>query len=373
MNFNLTDEQKMFQKTAKEFAVRELEPIVEEVDKTDRFPLEVAQRLARSGLMAFKAPAKYGGLEAGCLNLVLFIEQVGYYSWAFGALMEMENSFCHSVAHSGTEEQKEKYIRQVASGQGIASFAFTEPETGSDPKALKTTGMPDGDYYVLNGTKRFITAGDIDGPAVIFAKDDTGKVSSFIVEKNKPGYKTTKWNLLGAGGMHSCDIILENYRVPKANLLGQKGRGWNEFLAVIPGAKLETSAATLGLSQAALDAAIKYAQERKVREQPIASMMSIQWMLAEMAIRVEAGRWIVYRTAFLEDQGVDITKDCSIVKLFTAQAAEQIVNMAIQVHGAYGFTKDYKVERLYRDARAHGVLIGVSETQRSIISQFLLA
>jgi alkylation response protein AidB-like acyl-CoA dehydrogenase len=374
MDFDLTEEQIMIQRAAKEFTEREIEPIAAEVDRDGEIPPDMIKKLGKANLLGMICPKKYGGSEVGNLSCILACEQLGYAGSAIFWIAAMNNSTGETISHFGTEEMGKKYVRPICKGQVYASTAFTEAATGSDPRAISTTALPEGDYYIINGAKRFITNGAEPGPAVIYANDDGGRLSAFVVEKNSEGYTTSKpWELMGVRGQGSVDIYLDDVRVPKVNLIGNKGEGFDILLRWIACEKVQQSAGSVGLAQAALDEAVKYAKERIVRERPLASMQAIQWMLAEMTSRVEAARWLTYRAAFLQDKGLNIQTDAAVVKLFAVPAATEVAGMSLRVHGAYGYTKEFKIERLYRAAKAAEVVATSIELQRTIIASALIA
>jgi alkylation response protein AidB-like acyl-CoA dehydrogenase len=356
MDFDLTEEQIMIQRAVKEFTEREIEPIAAEVDLDGEIPPDMLKKLGKAHLLGMICPKKYGGSEVGNLSCILACEQLGYAGSAIFWIAAMNNSTGETISHFGTEEMGKKYVRPICKGQVYASTAFTEAATGSDPRAISTTALPEGDYYIINGAKRFIT------------------ISAFVVEKNSEGYTTSKpWELMGVRGQGSVDIYLDDVRVPKVNLIGNKGEGFDILLRWIACEKVQQSAGSVGLAQAALDEAVKYAKERIVRERPLASMQAIQWMLAEMTSRVEAARWLTYRAAFLQDKGLDIQTDAAVVKLFAVPAATEVAGMSLRVHGAYGYTKEFKIERLYRAAKAAEVVATSIELQRTIIASALIA
>ncbi|MFC1982602.1 acyl-CoA dehydrogenase family protein [Chloroflexota bacterium] len=373
MNFDFTDKQRVIQRVAREFTEREIEPIAEQVDRDCVIPFEMIKKMAQVGLFGMKVPPKYGGSEAGTLAYTLAMEQLGYAASACDSIVLTNNNLTELICAFGTEQQKQKYVPQLCAGEGVASRMFTEPSTGSDPKAIATTAVPDKDHYIINGNKRFATHSPLDGPAIIYAKDETGRVSAFLIEKNCEGYSTSKpWDLLGLRGQMTADVTLNNVRVPKNNLFGPKGDGMKILFSMIGAGRIGICARLLGLCQAARDEAIKYAKQRTVRDRPIAQMQTIQWLLSEIESRLEAARWLTYRVAFLAEQGEPPREEGAIAKLFVSRTAVEISNMALQVHGGYGYTKEFKVERIYRNAKYGEIVEGVSEIQRSIIASALI-
>lgn len=373
MDFNLTEEQLMVQRVAREFTEQEIEPIADQLDREGRLPDALIKKCAKIGLLGMTVPKKYGGTEAGNLSCILAIEQLAYSGTGAWWLVGFNNSIPESIAHYGSGKQKEKYLKPLCDGTAYASIQFTEEDTGADPEALITTAMPDGDSYVINGMKRFSTFGARDGYATLWAKDETGKCSCFVIQKNVEGYSAPKiWQLMGGGGIEAADVYFENMRIPKENLLGNKGEGFNVLLFWITVEKVEQCAASVGMAQAALDEAVKYAKSRLVRGRPISDMQGIRWMLADMQSKIEAARWLTYRAAFLQDQQAkDWMTQAAVTKLSVVPGTMEVVEMSRRIHGAYGYTKEFKIERLYR-AIAGATAIAVSlEINRSIVGSAL--
>jgi len=347
MDLKLSEEQKMIQAAAKEFALKEIEPTAAETDRTDEFPVQVARKMAQNELIAMRAPRKYGGPELSYLDIVLVNEQIGYSSYTLGCLVEATNSSIDSMVLWGNDEVRQKFIPPLCSGEHFASWGFTEPETGSNPRLFQSKIVQDGDHYVINGQKRFISFAATTGVFVTYAKDDTGQLTNFVFEKNCPGYSIGTIDKLGARGSESDDIYLDNIRIPKSYVLGQKGKGFQQFLNIVGNAKTQLAAAAAGMGQAAIDESIKFARDRKVlKNQPLSDLMSTQWLLAEMETKVQATRWLSYWAASLRDQGSDIIREGSAAKLFASQTIVDVVRMGVQIHGAYGSTKAFKIERL---------------------------
>lgn len=374
MDFNLTEEQLMLQATVREFTGREIEPIAAQIDREGRLPDDLIKKMAQIGLFGMTIPKQYGGTEAGNLSCVLACEQLAYPGTGAWWLVGFNNSIPECIAHFGSEEIKRKYIQPLCDGTAYSSIQFTEEETGSDPEALITTATPDGDSYVINGMKRFSSFGARNGYAVLYTKDDNGECTAFVVEKNTKGYTTPKvWELMGGGGMEAADVYFDNMRVPKVNLLGEKGKGFEVLLYWIASEKIEQCAACVGIAQAALDEAIKYAKSRMARGKPISAMQGVRWMLAEMQARIEAARWLTYRVAFLQDQeSPDWMTEAAAVKLFVVPATLEVTEMARRIHGAYGYTKEFKIERLYRAIAGASGVATTLEINRSIVGASLV-
>ncbi|MDD1776010.1 MAG: acyl-CoA dehydrogenase, partial [Candidatus Methanomethylicus sp.] len=286
--------------------------------------------------------------------------------------MAMNNSVAETIYHSGSEDQRKQFIPSLCDGSCFASMAFTEPDTGSDPTAIKTTGHPDGDTYVLNGTKRFITNGHKKGFGIFYAKDETEKVTAFVLDKSSEGYTWSKpWSLMGLAGQGLVDVFLKDVRVPKANILGEKGRGFHILLRWIAGERVQQMAFMVGMGQACLEESLKYAKERVVRGKPITAMQGIQWMLAEMHSNIEACKWWTYRIASKQDEGGDIQVDSAALKLFVVPTIQEVARKGLQIHGSYGYCKDYKIERLYRAIAHAGVTASSTEIQKSLVGSAL--
>ncbi len=375
MDFELTDEQRMFQKLARDFADREIEPIADEIEKQGKIlpsPQAMAEKMAKVGLLGIIIPEKYGGLGQGFLTLILALEQIHYPCSACTWLM-ISQGLAELIENNGNEEQRKEYIPQIVEGKVIPTGAFTEPATGSDTRMITTTAvLKDGDW-VLNGTKRFATWGHLDGFGVFYCKDGDG-LSGIIVPKNKPGYTCSKqWGLLGVRGLETVDVFLRDMRVPEKNLLGKRGKATDVLMQMVGAGRLEIAIRSVTCGQRALDEAIKYAKERTTMKGPIANMQGHRWLLAEMACRVEASRWLTYRAAFLREQRkprADVM--ASMSKLFAGQAGEWVASQSLQIHGAYGYTTDYKIERIFRAAKQSEIAEGVNEVQRSAIGGALV-
>ena len=373
MDFKLSEQESMIQNMARDFAERSVRPVAMDIDRRCEFPFELAKEMGSLGYFGLPYPSDYGGVGAGYMGYTLVIEQLCRVSMVAGALIGVNGLAEEAIFRYGTEEQKREFLVPLAKGSWISSFAFTEPATGSDPRAIETKAKPDGDDYIITGQKQFIALSPASQVAVVFAKDETDRVSAFIVETSSPGYNLRQsCETLGVRGLAPTVIYLDDVRVPKRNLLGEKAKGYGIMLEAISVGKLGVAAEAVGLGQGALEMSLNYARERKAYGQPIADLLSIKWLLAEMASRVEASRWLTYRTAFVRDQGADIMMEAAIAKLFASQAAVDVTRMAMQVHGAYGYMKDMEIERLYRDAKLTEIYEGVSEIQRVIIADRLL-
>jgi butyryl-CoA dehydrogenase len=373
MDFNLSEREKMIQSTAREFAVKEVLPRAAEIDRTAEFPSDLVRDMVKMGYFGLAYPPEYGGSGSGYVSYALVIEQLARASMTVGAIVAVSILSQESLFRFGSEAQKKKYLVPLVGGSILGCFCFTEPATGSDPKAVATKAKLEGRQYVIEGQKNFISMAGVAGQAIVFAKDETSRVSAFIVPTSAPGFELREpCETLGLRGFGACVIYLDSVRVPKGNLLGEKGGGYEIMLEAISVERVGVAAQAVGVAQAALDLSVEYAGQRIAQEKPIARMPTIQWLLAEMASRIEAGRWLTYRTAFLRDRGQSIRNESAVAKLFCSQMAVEVTRMAMQVHGAYGTMKSLPVERLYRDAKMTEVYVGVSEIQRAIIASHLV-
>ena len=373
MNFDFTESHLVLKKTVVEFTKHEIEPMATAIDKGSKLPDVLIRKLSDIGLLGMAIPEEYGGANADNLSCIIALEQLAYSGTAVWWLVAFNNSIPEVIYHFGSQKQRNKYLPKLCNGSAYASMQFTEDNTGSDPELLNMTAQLKGDYYFINGTKRFSTFGARDGYAIIFLKNEVGKCTAFIIEKNAKGYSVTKnWELMGAGGVEAVDILLSNFKVSKQALLGKNGNGFDILLHWIALEKIEQSAAAVGIGQAALDEAVTYAKSRMIRKKSMSEMQGIRWMLSEMEAKIEAARWLTYRAAFLCDQNADnwIT-NAATTKIFVVPAMTEVVEISRRIHGAYGYTKDMKIERLYR-AIAGASAIAVSlEINKSIVARSL--
>jgi alkylation response protein AidB-like acyl-CoA dehydrogenase len=378
MEFELSEEQQMIRRMVRDFAEKEIRPVTREIDARGEFPWEVIRKMAGLGLLGLPIPEQYGGSGADMVSYALAVEEISRVSGSIGITMAAHTSLgLYPLYRFGNEEQKHKYLPRLASGQGLAAFGLTEPEAGSDAGGVKTTAVQDGDHWILNGQKTFITSGSVADVVIIAALTDrsagTRGISNFIVEKGTPGFRPGRdEEKMGLKGSLTSQLFFEDCRVPKSNLLGLVGEGFKQFLITLDGGRISIGAMALGLAQGALDAAIKYSKERVQFGQPIARFQAIQWMIADMATEIEAARWMVYRAAWMKDKGGRFTKEAAMAKLYASEAAERACFKAIQIHGGYGYMKEYDVERIYRDNRLTTIGEGTSEIQRLVIARQVL-
>ena len=373
MNFDLSERERMIQSAARDFATKEVLPRAADIDRTAGFPADLVRQMARMGYFGLAFPPEYGGSGSGYTAYALVIEQLARASMTVGAIVAVSILSPEALLRYGTEAQKERFLAPLAAGRKLGCFCFTEPGTGSDPRAIATRARLQGGRYVIEGEKKFISLARVCGLALVFARDETDRLSAFIVPARAAGFQVGETiDTIGLRGFGACGIYLDGVRAPKGNLLGQAGGGFEVMLEAISVERVGVAAQAAGVAQGALDLAVEYSGQRVAYGKPIARMPTIQWLLAEMASRLEAGRWLTYRTSFLRDQGRGIRNESAAAKLFCSQMAVEVTRMAMQVHGAYGTMKGLPVERLYRDAKMTEVYVGVSEIQRAIIASDLV-
>jgi len=378
MNFELTKEQQMIRDTVREFAETELKPVAKEVDEMKKFPWDSIRKMGKVGLMGMTAPKEYGGTGSDKVSYMIALEEVGRVCASTGLIMEAHNTLgLGHIYERGNDEQRKKYVPELARGEKLAAWALTEPGAGSDAGGMRTNAHLEGDEWVINGTKCFITEGHVAEVAVVMAVTDPTKgpkgISAFIVEKGTKGYDYgLEEDKIGMRGTVTSELVFEDCRVPKENIIGKPGEGFTGAMNILDRGRVAIAALAVGLAQGALDESVKYAKEREQFGKPIAQFQAIQWMIAEMATQINAARWLVYRGAWMEDRGLRFTKEASMAKLFASTMATQNALKAIQVHGGYGYTKDYPVERFLRDAKLYEIGEGTSEVQRMVIARELL-
>ena len=380
MNFDLTENQKLIQDMVRQFAKAELEPKAAEFDKTGEFPTENIKKLAELGLMGMVVPEKYGGAGFDFVSLAVAVEEISRGCGSTGVIVAVNNSLAAWTTYNfGTEEQREKFVRPMANGKKLGAFALTESNVGSDPSALETTAKLDGDHYILNGSKRFITNGGVGDIFLVFATTDKTKghkgIIGLIVEKEALGFSIGKHeDLMGLRATANCELIFEDCKVPKANLLGKEGEGFKIALSALDVSRIDIGAQAVGIAQAALDKSIQYAKERKQFGRPIAEFEMIQAKFAEMAMNIQAARLLTYYAAYQKDKGATrFSLESAMAKLFAATTAVEVTKEAVQIFGGYGYTKDYPVERYFRDAKCMEIYEGTSEIQRIVIARSILA
>ena len=374
-----TEQHELVRKLAREFAETELtKEVLDKVEEEEVFPEEILDKMAKAGFFGIKVPKQYGGQGGDARSYVIVMEEIARVSGVASIYVSSPNSLSGGpFLLSGNAEQKEKYLRPVVTGEKKVCFALTEPGAGSDAGGMQTTAVKDGDYYVLNGRKTFITMAPLADWAVVYAKTDmsmgTKGISAFIVDMKQEGVSCGKpEKKMGVVGCATSDIILENVRVHKDNLLGQEGKGFINAMKTLDTGRMGVAAQSIGVAQGCLDEAIKYAKERKQFGRPIAKFQAIAFMLAEMATKLEAAKNLVYKTAWLIDNGQDASMAASMAKFYASEVCNEIAAKTVQIHGGYGFIKDYKIERMFRDCRVFTIYEGTSQVQQMVISGKLL-
>jgi len=377
MFFKLTDEQLMIQSMVREFARKEVAATAAERDKTKEFPAENLRQMGELGLMGMMVPVEYGGEGADTVSYVLALSEIAAACAATAVVMSVHNSIvCESIVRWATEAQKGAFLPRLAGAEIIGAFALTEPHAGSDPSAQTTTAEADGDHYVINGTKRFITSGKNGGLVIVTAKTDESKghkgISAFIVEKGTPGLKVGhEEDKMGLRASDTTDLLFEDCRVPADQMLGKPGDGFKIAMTALDGGRIGIAAQSVGVASAALEAAVKYAKGRDQFGRKISKFQGLRWMVADMATEIEAARQLMFSAAATKDRGEKYTMQASMAKLFASEMVNRITGRALQMHGGYGFTTDYPVERYYRDARVFTIYEGTSEIQRVVISNHI--
>lgn len=371
-------EQELLRKAVRDFASREMATLPEEIDKTGEMPRELLDKMAQTKYTSVTIPQEYGGAGADYVSYAIIMEELsrrcastGTYATAAASLVSLP------ILNYGTEEQKQKYLRGIASGEMIGAFGLTEPGAGSDASAQQTTAELDGDYYILNGRKTFITNAPICDFAIVIAVTDRSKglkgTTAFIVESNWEGFSHgAHEDKMGIRGTQTSDLIFENVKVPKENLLGKEGIGFKIAMKTLDAGRIGVAAQALGVAQGALDEAIKYTKERVQFGKTLSKFQNTQFTLADMETKVNAARWLVYDAAQKKDAGMNMTKESAMAKYYAAEIANEVAYKALQLHGGYGFIKDYPIERIYRDARIMSIYEGTSEVQKMVIASSIL-
>ena len=379
MDFLFTQEQEILKDSIRNFADKEILPFVKESDEKGKWPEELTKKLGEMGLLGIVIPPEYSGAGYSNVDYVIILEEISKVDPSVGLVVAAHNSLCSNHLNLfGSEEQKKKYLTRLASGQTLGAWALTEAEAGSDAAALKTKARKEGDYWVLNGSKLFITNGSLAEILVVMAVTDPEKkrkgISAFILEKGMEGFKPgKKEDKLGVRSADTSELIFEDVKVPAENIIGKEGDGYKQAMAILDGGRVSIAGFSLGIAVGALESSLKYAKERSQFDQPIANFQAIQWMLADGFTELEAARLLTYRAAFIKDQGKKASKESAMAKLFSSELAVKASSMAVQIFGGYGFIKDYPVEKFYRDSKLATIGEGTSEIQRWIIAQKVLS
>ncbi len=380
MDFTLDSDQKLIQDMVREFATNELEPVAEEIDRSGEFPWTNIKKMAELGLMGMIVPEKYGGGGMSFVSLAIAVEEISRVCASTGVIVAVNQTLsAYPILKFGDDAQKQKYLPILAKAEKLGAFGLTEANAGSDPAALETHAKLDGDHYILNGSKRFITNGGEAGIFIVFASTDKEKghkgISAFIIERDFPGFSVGKHeDLMGLRATANCELLFEDCKVPKENLMGEEGQGFKIALHTIDTSRIDIGAQAVGIAQGAMEASLKYSKERKTFGKPICEYEMIQSKLAEMATRIDAARLLVYRAAAMKDAGIErFSKEAAMAKYMASEACMYSVREAVQIYGGYGYTKDYAVERFFRDAKVMEIYEGTSEIQKIVIARNLLA
>ncbi|MDY7224303.1 acyl-CoA dehydrogenase [Halalkalibacterium halodurans] len=377
MNLRWTDEQEMMRKMVRDFAQERIAPFVEEMETNDTFPMHIVKEMGELGLMGIPIPEAYGGAEMDFTSYIIAIHELSKVSATVGVILSVHTSVgTNPILFFGTEEQKARFIPKLAKGEYLGAFGLTEPSAGSDAANLKTTALKQGDHYRLNGSKVFITNGGAADTYVVFASTNPSAgrkgISAFIVEKETPGFTVgKKEKKMGLHGSNTTELIFEDALVPKENLLGVEGDGYKIAMANLEAGRIGIAAQSLGIAEAALEAATSYAKERKQFGKSIGQQQAIAFKLADLATQVEAAKLLTYRAAQLKQQGISCAKESSMAKLFASKTAMKAAIEAVQIFGGYGYTKEYPVERYFRDAKVCEIYEGTSEIQRIVIHKHI--
>lgn len=374
MNFGLTREQELVRQMVREFAVNEVKPIAAEIDETERFPMENVKKMAELGMMGIPFPKELGGAGGDVLSYIISVEELSKVCGTTGVILSAHTSLCASLIYeNGIPSQKEKYLVPLAKGEKIGAFGLTEPGAGTDAAGQQTTAVLDGDNYILNGSKIFITNGGVADTFIVFAMTDksqgTRGISAFIVEKSFPGFSIgKKEDKLGIRASSTTELIFENCIVPKENLIGKEGKGFGIAMKTLDGGRIGIAAQALGIAEGAYEETIKYMKERKQFGRSLSAFQGLQWMIAEMETKIEAAKLLVYKAAWLKQNKLPYSVDAAKAKLFAAEVAMDVTTKAVQLHGGYGYTKEYPVERMMRDAKITEIYEGTSEVQKMVIA-----
>ena len=377
MDFHLTNEQLMLRKMYREFAEDHVKPLAEEIDEEERFPMETVEKMAKLGMMGIYFPKEYGGAGGDVLSYAMCVEELAKVCGTTAVVVSAHTSLCCApIFENGTEEQKKKYLPDLLSGKKIGAFGLTEPGAGTDASGQQTTAVLEGDHYVLNGSKCFITNGNVADTCVVLAMTDKKAgnhgISAFIVEKNFTGFSQGKHEKkMGIRGSSTCDLIFEDCIVPKENLLGKEGKGFKIAMQTLDGGRIGIAAQALGLAEGAIDEAVKYTKERVQFGKRLSQFQNTQFQLADMHCRTQAAQYLVYAAACKKQLHEDYSMDAAMAKLFAAETASDVTRRAVQLFGGYGYTREYPVERMMRDAKITEIYEGTSEVQRMVISGHL--
>ena len=374
MNFSLSKEQELVRQMVREFALNEVKPIAAEIDETERFPMENVKKMARYGLLGLPFKKELGGAGGDTLSYIIAVEELSKVCATTGVILSAHVSLCTSLIDAfGTPAQKEKYLPSLAKGEKLGAFGLTEPNAGTDAAGQQTTAVLNGDHYVLNGSKIFITNGGVADIFIIFAMTDRTKgvkgISAFIVEKDFPGFSIGKVeNKLGIRASSTTELVMENCIVPRENLIGQEGKGFGIAMKTLDGGRIGIAAQALGIAEGSFEEAVNYMKERKQFGKSINAFQGLQWLMAELDVKIESAKLLTYKAAWLKDQGLPYSVEAARAKLYASETAMEVTTKVVQVFGGYGYTKEYPVERMMRDAKITEIYEGTSQVQKMVIA-----
>jgi len=378
VDFSFTEDQQLLRHTVREFAESEILPHVMEFDESQEYPREIMAKAAKLGLFGILFPEKYGGAGLGYMEYAIAIEELSRVDGSVGISVAAHNGLCSNHIYLfGNEAQREKWLKPLASGEWIGGWSLTEPTAGSDAGGTRSTAVEDGDHWVLNGSKTFTTHGTVGDVVVVFAVTDKDKgkhgISTFVIRQGTPGFRPgKKENKMGLRASDTSEVIMDNCRIPADQLIGKRGEGFIDAMKVLDGGRISIAALALGMSRGAYEAAAKYATEREQFGKPIASFQAIQFMLADMATKIDAAAMLIYRAAWMKDNGQNVTKESAMAKLFASEIGVEVADKALQIFGGYGYVKDFPVEKFYRDMKLCTIGEGTSEIQRIVIAREIL-
>lgn len=375
MDFQLSEEQQQIREMAREFAQKEIAPVASEFDAKGEFPRETIKKMGELGLMGIEIPVEYGGAGLDTMCYVVALEEISKADAAHGTIMSVNNSlFGYGVYKYATKEHKEKYLEPVASGKKIGAYSLTEPQSGSDAGNMKTRAVPQGDVYVINGRKSWVTSGPVADFVLLFAMVNPEQkhkgTSAFLIDTTKPGFEHGKVEpKLGIRASATCELFFDNYKVPVSDRVGQDGDGFKIAMGILDAGRIGIAAQAVGIAQAAFEASVRYAKEREAFGSKIGEFQAVQWMIADMATRIEAARLLTYSAALKKQRGEKYSREASMAKLYASETAMWVTTKAIQVHGGMGYSKELPVERYFRDAKITEIYEGTSEIQRMVIAR----
>jgi alkylation response protein AidB-like acyl-CoA dehydrogenase len=378
VDFDFTEDQKMLKQTVRDFAEKEIAPTVMEFDEKQEFPFEIMKKAGELGLMGIMFPEEYGGAGLGYVEYALAVDELSRVDGSVGIAIAAHNGLCGGHLYlAGNEDQKQRYLAPLARGEKIGGWSLTEPTAGSDAGGTKTVATQDGGDWILNGAKTFTTHGSVGDIIVVFGVTDKDKgkkgISAFVIEQGHPGFRPGKIeNKMGLRASDTAEVIMEDCRVPNTQLVGERGAGFVDAMKILDGGRISIAALALGMARGAYEAALKYSTQREQFERPIAHFQAVQFMLADMATKIEAASLLTYRSAWMKDQGMNVTKESAMAKLFASEIGVEVADKALQVFGGYGFVKDFPVEKYYRDMKLCTIGEGTSEIQRLVIARELL-